>query len=179
MISQNDHAIINAITPVLQTAASTHNFSFSKLDANGQPFAQANIFLNMGTVSTSADVFSEITVYESDTITTPSSMATVIPAFGASATTDASHGWSFTTGATGAGLGGIVEFQMDLRKRKKYIGVYVLAPAASNVVTFSAIVLLSKGAESRDSASDANHYGAVYGNLCATNARGCITRIIG
>lgn len=179
MISQNDHAVINCITPVLQTAASTHNFSFSKLDGNGQPFAQANIFINCGTVSTSADVLSEITVYESDTVTTPSSMATIIPAFGASATTDASHGWSFTLGAAGAGLGGVVEFQMDLRKRKKYIGVYILAPAASNVITISAIALLSRGAESRDSASDANQYGVTFGNLCATNARGNIQRVIG
>ena len=179
MRPQNDHACV-CLTPILQTAASTHNFSFSKLDGDGQPFAQANIFFNMGTVSTSADVLSEILVYEHDSTTTPTSMTQIVAFSGnTGSVTDATHGWAWTLGAAGAGLGGIVELQMDLTKRKKYIGVYVLAPAASNVVTFSALAVLSKGAESRDSQANANQYGAVFGNLAATNARGNLTRIIG
>jgi len=179
MIPQNDHGIV-VMTPILQTAASTHNFSFSKLDANGQPYAQANILFNMGTVSTNADDLSNIKVYESDTVTTPTSMTQIVAFSITNGTaTDATHANAWTFGASGAALGGVVELQMDLRKRKKYIGVYVLAPAASNVVTFSAMAILSRGAESRDSQSQANQYGSVYGNLAATNARGNIMRVIG
>lgn len=179
MILANDHAVV-AMNPKLASAAGTHDISFSKLDANGQPFSQANIFLQIGTVSTNADVFNIVRVYESDTVTTPSSMTGIVALSITGATvSDATHANFWTSGATGAGLGGVVEWQLDLRKRKKYIGLHITAPAASNDAEVSGLVLLSRGAESRDSAADANHYGTVYGNLASTNARGNIMRIIG
>lgn len=167
-----------SMPPTLQTAASTTTMSFSKLDVNGQPFDYANWFINLGTQVTncSAVHIQEVLVAESDTITSPSSMTTIV-AFSGSATTDATHGWTIPAVLT-TGKGGVAELQMDLRKRKKYIGVTITgAAAASNVTTISAVVLLSRGKESRDTAAQKNHTGAVYGNLCMTNAQGCLALV--
>jgi len=175
---QNNNSGIVAMPPTLQTAASTDTMSFSKLDANGQPYDYANWYINLGTQVTncSAVHVQEILIAESDTVTSPSSMTTIV-AFSGSATTDATHGWTIPA-VLYTGKGGVVELQMDLRKRKKYIGVTITgAAAASNVTTISAVVLMSRGKESRDSKAQKNHAGAVYGNLCMTNAQGCLALV--
>ena len=171
---------IVSMPPTLQTAASTDTMSFSKLDANGQPFDYANWFINVGTEVTncSAVHIQEVLVAESDTVTSPSSMTTIV-AFSGSATTDATHGFTIPA-VLNTGKGGVIELQMDLRKRKKYIGATITAAAAaSNVTTISAVVLLSRGKESRDTKAAKNHAGAVYGNLCMTNAQGCLALVTG
>jgi len=180
MFAQNDNGIV-VMPPTLQTAASTTVMSFSKLDANGQPFDYLNLYINLGTQVTncSAVHIQEVLIAESDTVTSASSMTTIV-AFSGSATTDATHGWTIPA-VLSTGKGGVVaELQMDLRKRKKYIGMTILgAAAASNVTTVSALVLLSNCKESRDSAANKNHTGATYGNLEATNAQGCMVVVTG
>lgn len=166
--------------PLLQTAAGTDTFSFSKLDAQGQPYDYANWYINLGTQATncSAVHISEILIAESDTVTSPSSMTTIV-AFSGSATTDATHGFTIPTVAY-TGKGGIFELQMDLRRRKKYVGATITgAAAATNVTTISAVILLSRAKQSRDTVAEKNHTGAVYGNLCSTNAQGCLALVTG
>ena len=179
MYRQNGAGIV-CMRPTLQTAASTTLMSFSKLDVDGQPYDYANWYINLGTQVTncSAVHISEVLIAESDTVTSVSSMTTIV-AFSGSATTDTTHGWTIPAVAT-TGDGGVVELQMDLRKRKKYLGVKITgAAAASNVTTISAVVLLSDAKESHDTATRKNHVGAVYGNLSMTMAHGCMTLVTG
>jgi len=179
MFANNNSGIV-AMPPTLQTAAGTTELAFSKLDANGQPYDYANWYINLGTQVTncSAVHISEVLIAESDTVTSPSSMTTIV-AFSGSATTDATHGWTIPA-VLYTGKGGVCELQMDLRKRKKYLGAIITgAAAASNVTTISAVVLLSRGKESRDSKAQKNHAGAVYGNLAMTNAQGCLALVNG
>jgi hypothetical protein len=164
----------------LCTAASSTEIAFSKLDYKGQPYDYANWYINIGTQATncSAVHIQEILISESDTVTSPSSMTTIV-AFSGSATTDATHGWTIPAVAT-TGKGGCIEFQMDLRARKKYIGAIILgAAAASNVTKIGAVVLLSKAKTSHDTLAAKNHAGTVYGNLADTNAVGCMALVTG
>jgi len=171
---------IVAMCPTLQTEASTDTISFSKLDSVGQPYDYANWYINIGTEVTncSAVHIQEVLIAESDTVTSPSSMTTIV-AFSGSATTDTTHGWTIPAVAT-TGDGGVVELQMDLRRRKKYIGATITAAAAaSNVTSISAVILLSKGKQSHDTAAKKNHCGDVYGNLCQTMVHGCMALVTG
>lgn len=179
MLLNNAGGLVS-MPPTLQTAASTTEMAFSKLDIDGQPYDYANWYINLGTQVTncSAVHIQEVLISESDTVTSPSSMTTIV-AFSGSATTDATHGWTIPA-VLSTGKGGIVELQMDLRKRKKYLGAIITgAAAASNVTTISAVVVMSRSKESHDTAARKNHTGAVYGNLAMTNAQGCLALVTG
>ena len=179
MFANNGSGIV-VMPPTLQTEAGTTEMAFSKLDLEGQPYDYANWYINLGTQVTncSAVHVQEILISESDTVTSPSSMTTIV-AFSGSATTDATHGWTIPA-VLNTGKGGVVELQMDLRARKKYIGAIITgAAAASNVTTISAVVLLSKGKVSHDTKADKNHTGTLYGNLAMTNAQGCLALVTG
>lgn len=165
---------------ILQTQDGTNRMSFSTLDLEGQPYDHANWYINLGTEVTNASAVHvvEVLVAESDTVTSASSMTTIV-AFSGSATTDTTHGWTIPTVAT-TGDGGNIEFQMDLRRRKKYLGVSITgAAASSNCTTIGCTVLLSKGKQSHDTKARKNHTGAVYGNLAETLAHGCMVLVKG
>lgn len=165
---------------ILQTQAETLRMSFSKLDSEGQPYDYANWFIGLGTQVTNASAvhLTEVLIAESDTVTSPSSMTTIV-AFSGSATTDTTHGWTIPAVAT-TGDGGNIELQMDLRRRMKYLGISITSGAVtSNCTTVGCTVLLSKGKQSHDTKAKKNHTGSVYGNFVNTNAHGCMVLVTG
>lgn len=90
-------------------------------------YDSANIFLQgYNGSAASSGVFSSIILSESDTVTSQSSQ-TAIVAFTGGTATSTSVGFVIGGDTTNTGQTGIVELQVDLKKRKRYLGLYIVA----------------------------------------------------
>ena len=146
MISANDGSMV-VLSPVASLTNATNYLSF---DTSG--FDYANIAVLVGTHLTTTAVVTGLQIGESDTITSPSSM-TAITALGCSNTTSTSNVNSLPA-ATVQGLGGVItEFQIDLRKRKKYVGLSINSDTVVTAVV-AAIARLSRPEQSSDTAAE-------------------------
>ncbi len=147
-----------AVPAATVTAAATQSMSFDRSGSD-----EAIIKINMGTCATTSAVFTTLKVVESDTVTSPTSMDAIV-AFNGATATSISAGYVLPTSAEMENGGIANQFQIDLRKRKKYIGV-ILTPAQSIVVGQEA--RLVRNGESADSATEQSG-----SNLVNTNAVG-------
>lgn len=172
MIKEFDGSIVytplTAITPTSNTG--TALMSFSKLDSNGQPNDFAIIDVFVGTHATTTVAINVLSIVEDDSVTSPTSMTGTIASL--TGTTDATSAIAIP-GVAVTGVGAVMEFQLDLRKRKKYIGVLVAAKDIGATQRIGAIAKLYKSRESRDTSTKKSRTGATYGNLVATSAVGC------
>lgn len=166
MIESNDGALV-VMPPVATATNTTTSFSFSKLGADGQPFDAAIIDIIISTHATNSNAIEKLAVVEHDSTTSATSMTSIAALLG---TTDATSALTLPA-ATVTGLGTIVEFQVDLRKRKKYIGV--LIHGAGTTCTAGSVVRLVRGKTSKDTAALKSKTGATFGNLASTAAVGC------
>jgi hypothetical protein len=166
MITNFDGALV-VMPPVATATNTTTSFSFSKLMADGQPADFAVIDIINSTHSTAAAALEKLAVVEHDSTTSATSMTSIAALLG---TTDATSALTLPA-ATVTGLGAITEFQVDLRNRKKYIGV--LIHGASGTATVGSVVRLVKTKTSKDTAALKSKTGATYGNLASTAAIGC------
>lgn len=88
-------------------------------------FDYANILVKVGTGNTQTAVITGIAVAESDTVTSSVTSMTNVPSLCCSNTTSTAAINALPVAAV-QGVGGtITEFQIDLRKRKRYIGVRI------------------------------------------------------
>jgi hypothetical protein len=163
--AQNVKTILMA--PVTNAAATTNVMSF---DRSGFDYCVIDIL--SGTTSSQTNAIASIIVAESDTLSTPSLMEQ-IPAFSGSAATNTSYGWAIPA-VTATSQGSVITLQMDLRKRKRYIGLELLGSAAGGTASIAAIARLSRAEESPVSAVE--HDGV---NLLYTNASGCVKVVTG
>ena len=148
MIHSNDNA--QCVIPVATVATNaTAKMSFSKIGNSGETFDYANILVHVGTSATTSAVMSTLKLSESDSVTSVTSMTDIV-AFTGGTQTSTSVGFVIPTAQ--AGGGNLVAFQVDLRNRKKYLGLTV-TPGQSLVCGATAI--LSKSSESSDSTTDA------------------------
>lgn len=166
MKSNNAEAFV-VLPPAATATNATQTMSFDRAG-----FDQANIMVVIGTHTTTTAVVTGIKIAEHDTTTSATSM-TDIAALCASNTTSTSAVNAVPAGSK-QGLGAIVEFQVDLRKRKRYIGVVITADTVATAVT-SVIARLSRSAESKDTAA----LKSLPLNLAATNVIGCTSLIAG
>lgn len=119
-------------TPTVSSAESTFAASFSKVDTStDRYFDFADIFVIVGTHAINGTTIQSLSIVDSDTITSATSMATTAH----TATIPA---------VTTLGLGGVLQFSMDLRKRKKYIGIK--GTCGTTTHTFGVLAVLSGGA---------------------------------
>mgnify|MGYP001448993168 CR=1 FL=1 len=133
------------LPPIVSTAAMTQCMSF---DRSG--FDYCTIDVIGGTNTTTTQVFTTIIVSESDTITSPTSMTAIAELSGSTAT---STTYGFAIPALSAtSIGSVITLQFDLKPRKKYIGLTLLASAAGGSALISAIAKLSRAEESPDTA---------------------------
>jgi len=165
MIPSNEgkNVVKLGLTSTSATASSALSF-----DTSGQD--QANVYVGVGSHTTTTAAITAITVAESDTATAPSSM-TAIAALSSGTATSATVSNVLPIGAV-QGLGGIVnELQIDLRKRKKYVGVTVV----SAVVAVSPITTQARLTRSEQSADTAAQKAGI--DLTATSVSGCMAVI--
>ena len=148
MIAMNDKAMCAIPIATVATNA-TAKMSFSKIGNNGEKFDYANILVHVGTSATTSAVMSTLKVSESDSVSSVSSMTDIVALTGGTAT---STSVGFVIPTSHAGGGNLVELRIDLRKRKKYLGLS-LTPGQSLIL--GATALLSRASESQDTTTDA------------------------
>ena len=160
----------NAI--VMLPAATCATNATQTMSFTGQGYDRLNLYLNIGTHATDGASIGTLKLSESDTVTSPSSMTDIV-AFTGGTETSSTVGFVIP-GADELGPGSVIAFQVDLKKRKKYLGLSITP--GSTTMNIGAIGLLSKsGPEgSADTASEKsislNH---------ATNSTSCAKVISG
>ena len=108
------------------------------------------IKVNSGTAATTSALYTTLKITESDTVTNASSQSAIVALTGGTNVVADSTGFVLPLCTTGLfDLGGVVEFQIDLRKRKRYIGV-TMTPVQTLVVGIDAELYRQK--ESKDTA---------------------------
>ena len=169
-VKKMKHANNGSLVMLPPAATATNASKYMSFKSEG--FGQANIMVAIGTHTTTTAVVTGLKISESDTVTSASSM-TDIAALCASNTTSTSAVNAVPAGAV-QGLGAIVEFQLDLLKRKKYIGLTITADTAATAVV-AAIARLTRGKKSSDTAAEKS----LPLNLASTAAVGCAQIIAG
>jgi len=167
MITSNEGSLV-----VLPMAATTTNASqYASFDTKG--FDYANIYVLIGTHTTTTAVVTGLKISEHSSTTSASSM-TDIAALCCSDTTSTSAVNALPAGAV-QGLGGIVtEFQIDLRARERYLGITVNAATNQTAIT-GAVARLTRSAESSDSATEKS----LPLNLASTAVVSCMQVVTG
>ena len=168
MIAENMGA--NVVMPPVATATNTTTqMSFSKINkTNGQAYDHAVIDVILSTHASTTTVLQTLILAESDTVTSPTSMTDIVAFSGASATST-TYGFAIPAIAN-TDTGGVIELQVDLRLRKKYIGLKFYGSSAT--CTVAALVKLTRGKASDDTATLKQQRN--YGN---TAAAGCLTLV--
>jgi len=156
MIHANEGKLIN------MPAASAATTATQSMVIDGKGYDHCNIYVNIGTHATNGTTLATCKVTESDTLTSISSQSAIVALTGGTVTSS-SVGFVLPTVAA-AGPGTIVEFQIDLRKRKRYIGLQI-TPGATTVLV-GAIARLTRSKESADTVAEK----AVAGPISLTSA---------
>jgi len=130
--------------PVTTATNATQSQSFSRAG-----YDHANIMILVGTHATDGAPIGTITISESNTVTSPSSMTDIV-AFTGGTATSTSVGFVIP-GAAATGPGALLEFHMDLQKRKKYIGIEVTP--GTTTMNIGIITQLTRGNVSDDTAA--------------------------
>lgn len=144
MIQANEGKLINMPAATAATSA-TQSLVF---DAKG--YDQANVMVNVGTHSTSGTTLQMVKMSESDTATLISSQSS-ITALSAGTSTSSTAAFAIPV-VTILGRSSIIEFQIDLRKRKRYLALQVTP--GTTTVNVGAIVRLTRSKKSADSAAE-------------------------
>jgi len=162
---------------ILMPAAScatnaTQGISFSKLTTGVEPFDHANIYVLMGTHATNGSRLGTLKLSESDTATSPTSMTDIV-AFTGGTATSSTIGFVIPTAAS-VGPGAVIEFQVDLRKRKKYVGLQI-TPGTTTIQ----IAVLARLSRAKESADTATQKSAVLNNVLGTSVSQCAKVVAG
>jgi hypothetical protein len=150
----NDCAVC-VMPPHTVATNATHTMTVDCAD-----FDQMNVYVGMNTHATNK---AELSVFKF-TEGTNTSCGTAIVALTGGTVTSSSVGFHIDE-ATEMGPGAVVEFQIDLRKRKRYIDLR-LTPGDTTANETYAIALLSRGTYSRDSYTEkyCKNYGSATSN---------------
>ena len=140
-----DNKAITQIAPATVATNATAAMIFSKLGTRGETFDHANILVNLGTAATNSVTITTLKLQEGDTSVI--SNHTDIVAFTGGTATSTSVGFVLPVAAADQDGGQVIEFSVDLSKRKKYISLE-LTPGQSMVCGATAI--LSKSGQSID-----------------------------
>lgn len=166
MINANEGKLLNLNALATTNATSSHAISF---DTKGYDYL--NLYVACGSHNSATQGITSIAVSEHDTTTSASSQTTIA---GLSSATEAStSATNVLPAAATMALGGIANaLQVDLRKRKRYLGVVVKADSIAAGMPISVVGILSRSKQSADTAAQ-----KAGKNLAATNYSGCMAVI--
>ncbi len=154
--------------------ATTNATAYHRLSFDKSGHDRANILVAIGSHDSATQGITELLISDSDTITSASSMTDIAALCSATETSTAAS--NVLPAAAVQALGGILtELQIDLRKRKRYIGVEVKSTAVAAGMPVAVIARLTDSKEaSADSAAEKAGL-----DLAATNVSGCMAVING
>jgi hypothetical protein len=113
-----------AVIPLMELSAAGTAYAGS-WDTKG--YDSANILIQGYNLSAaSSGVVSSVVLSESDTVTSQSSMTDIV-AFTGGTATSTSVGFVIGGDTSNTGQTGIIQLQVDLKKRKRYLGLYIVA----------------------------------------------------
>lgn len=101
-----------------------------------------------GTSATTSALFTTLKFAESDTVTNASSQTDIVALTGGTATS-ASVGFVFPLSLADQSGGGIVQFEIDLRKRKRFVGLLITSGQTGGHI-IGAVGEMYRSAESAD-----------------------------
>lgn len=149
-------------------ATARHRMSFDTLGHDA-----LNIYVACGSHDSATQGITEIIISDDDSDTSASNQ-TGIAALSSATETSTSFSNTLPTAAVMA-LGGIAnEIQVDLLKRKRYVGVDVETTAVAAGMPVVVIARMTRSAESKDSATQKAGI-----DLAATNVSGCMAVVSG
>ena len=168
MINGNEGQLVNMNTLAGTAATSSNVMSFDTLG-----FDNLNLYVACGSHATTAFAITEVLISDDDTETAASSQTDIAALCSATAT---STGASNVLPAIAVmGDGGIVtELQIDLRKRKRYIGVEVTTGVVAAVTPVAVVGRLTRSGQSADTAAEKAGI-----DLADTDYSGCRTVVSG
>jgi hypothetical protein len=155
-----------AITPGIATTNATAEHTLD-IDTSGSD--QLNLYICASSHDSGTEAIDTVSVYESDTITQATNM-TLIPALSSGATATSTSASNILPLAAVQALGGVIqEIQIDLRLRKKYVGVAVQSGGVTAGAGITIIGRLTRNEQSADSAAQKDKE-----DLGATDISGCM-----
>jgi hypothetical protein len=155
-----------AIVTGLVTTNATAEFTLD-IDTSGSD--QLNFYVCAGSHDSGTEAINTVSVYESDTVTQATNM-TLIPALSSGATATSTSASNILPLAAVQALGGIIqEIQVDLRKRKKFMGIALNTGGVTAGAPVSVIARLTRNEQSADSAAQKDQL-----DLGETNISGCM-----
>lgn len=168
MLPMNEGKHVVDIGLATTNATARHRMSFDTLNQDA-----LNVYVACGSHDSATQGITEIIVSDDDTVTSASSQ-TGIAALSSATETSTSFSNVLPTAAVMA-LGGIVtEFQIDLKERKRYVGIDVETTAVAAGMPVSTMARMTRSAESKDSATQKAGI-----DLAATNVSGCMAVVRG
>jgi hypothetical protein len=161
-------------TAIVANLATTNATAEHTLDLDTSGSDQMNVYIMAGSHNSGTEAIDSVSVYESDTVTQATNME-LIAALSSGATATSTSASNILPLAAVQALGGVIqELQIDLRKRKKYLGVAVIS---GGVTAGAAIGILARSTRNEQSADTAAQKDQE--DLGATNISGCMQVIAG
>jgi len=145
MVGLQNIRVVNGLAPISASAA----YTTTEIDtvASGIKFDYATVIISIGVIGANMSV---LKLTESDT-----------SGSGHGDVTGFVGGTDFTLPTSAAGAGKFVVFQIDLRKRKRYIKVEATAGGTATLLSIQCV--LSRAKQGTDSATDSNALALVTG----------------
>ena len=156
-------------TAIVINLATTNATAEHTLDIDTSGSDQLNLYVCAGSHDSGTEAINTVSVYESDTVTQATNM-TLIPALSSGATATSTSASNILPLAAVQALGGIIqEIQVDLRKRKKFMGIAVESGGVTAGAGITLIARLTRNEQSADTAAQKDQL-----DLGATNISGCM-----
>ena len=153
--------------------ATTNATALHSIDIDTTGADQLNLYVFCGSHNSGTEGIDTVTVYESDTVTQATNMTQIASLSSASAT--ATNVDNLLPTAAVMALGGVIqEIQVDLRNRKKYVGIAVQTGGVTAGMPYGTLARFTRNEQSADSAAQKDQE-----DLGATNISGCMQVISG
>jgi hypothetical protein len=161
-------------TAIVANLATTNATAEHTLDIDTSGSDQMNVYIMAGSHNSGTEAINTVVVSESDTVTQATNMTT-IAALSSGATATSASASNILPLAAVMALGGIIqEIQIDLRKRKKYVGITVESDGVTAGCAIGILARLTRNEQSADTAAQKDQE-----DLGATNISGCMQVIAG
>ena len=155
-------------TATVVNLATTNATAEHTLDLDTRGSDYLNVYVFAGSHDSQTEAIDTIFVYESDTVTQATSMTKIAALSSASATAATTD--NLLPVAAVMALGGVIqELQIDLKKRKRYVGISVISGPVAAGAGITILGRSTRNAESADTATEKDQV-----DLGATNISGCM-----
>ena len=161
-------------TAIVINLATTNATAEHTLDLDTSGSDMLNLYIGAGSHNSGTEAIDSVSVYESDTVTQATNMD-LIAALSSGATATSTSASNILPLAAVQALGGVIqEIQIDLRKRKKYLGVAIISGPVTAGAAITCMARLTRNEQSADTAAQKDQE-----DLGATNISGCMQVISG